>query len=129
VTIAVTRPRRALSADSSGKQRLDPQSGQLGHSRRIPRQRIDRRAVRNREGQTNPPGVDGRPATTVFPKPLAQSKYSSRNPGGRRLRGPRVLVAGVLRSSDDTQGVPSGAVSVVVQSEHIQSAGLTVSVK
>jgi len=83
------------------------------------------------EGQTNPPGVDGRPATTVFPKPLGAVKvfiggiqadvaYAGAAP---------FLVAGVLRQRDDTAGVPSARFRWWCSRKHIQSAGLTVSVK
>jgi uncharacterized protein (TIGR03437 family) len=85
------------------------------------------------EGQTNPRGVDGRIASSVFPKPLgsvsvtiggiaAQVLYAGAAPG---------LVAGVFQiNATLPPGVPSGAVSVVVTVGTASSQpGLTLSVQ
>jgi uncharacterized protein (TIGR03437 family) len=136
VTIPVTTAAPALfSADSSGKG-----NGAIlnqDNSPNSPSNPADKGSTvvlfGTGEGQTNPPGVDGRPATTVFPKPLGAVKvfiggiqadvaYAGAAPS---------LVAGVLQiNATIPAGVLSGAVSVVVQVGSISSpAGLTVSVK
>jgi uncharacterized protein (TIGR03437 family) len=85
------------------------------------------------EGQTNPAGVDGRIAATVFPKPLGGVKV---NIGGQDAQiayagaGP-FQVAGVFQINVTVpQGVASGAVPVVVTVGTVSSpAGVTASVK
>ena len=85
------------------------------------------------EGQTNPPGVNGLLAKTVFPKPVvpvtvtmggepATVLYYGAAPG---------LVAGVIQiNAQIPPGVESGAVPVVVRvGNAVSQTGLTVSVK
>ena len=85
------------------------------------------------EGQTIPPGIDGKPAAGVYPKPAlpysvsiggidAEVVYFGAAPG---------LVAGVFQANVKVPlGVPSGAIPVVVKVGTVSSrAGLTVAVK
>jgi uncharacterized protein (TIGR03437 family) len=85
------------------------------------------------EGQTNPRGVDGRIAATVFPKPLGDVKVTI---GGivanvAYAGAAPFEVAGVFQVNVTIPpGVPSGAVPVVVSVGTASTqAGLTVSVK
>jgi uncharacterized protein (TIGR03437 family) len=87
----------------------------------------------NGAGQTDPPGVDGKPATAPLPQPLAKVTatiggidadiiYAGAAP---------TLVAGVLQvNARIPAGVPSGNVPVVVSIGNTRSQGnITVAVK
>jgi len=85
------------------------------------------------EGQTTPNGIDGRPATTVFPSPVLPASVSI---GGidavvKYFGAAPSLVAGVFQANVVIPaGVPSGSVPVVVKVGGVSSpAGVTMAVQ
>ena len=136
VTLAVTAAAPALfSADSSGKG-----NGAIlnqDNSPNSPANPADKGSVvvlfGTGEGQTNPAGIDGRIAATVFPKPLGSVKVSI---GGIQADiayagAAPFLVAGVFQINATVPlGVASGSAPVVVTVGNASSpAGITVSVR
>jgi uncharacterized protein (TIGR03437 family) len=87
------------------------------------------------EGQTNPPGVDGRIALSEYPKPVLPVKVTiggvDATPGITYAGAAPTLVAGVFQIDVTVpMNVPAGAVPVVVSIGSASSqAGLTVSLK
>lgn len=87
------------------------------------------------EGQTNPRGVDGRIALSVFPKPVLPVKVTigglDATAGIQYAGAAPTLVAGVFQINVIVPpGVPAGAVPVVVTIGQASSqSGLTVSLK
>lgn len=87
------------------------------------------------EGQTNPRGVDGRIATSIYPKPLLPVKVSiggvDATAGVVYAGAAPTLVAGVFQINVTVpQSLPAGAVPVVVTVGTASSqSGLTVSLK
>jgi uncharacterized protein (TIGR03437 family) len=87
------------------------------------------------EGQTNPPGVDGRIALSVYPKPILPVKVTiggvAATAGVLYAGAAPDLVAGVFQINVTVpQNVPAGAVPVVVTVGSASSqSGLTVSLK
>jgi uncharacterized protein (TIGR03437 family) len=85
------------------------------------------------EGQTSPAGVDGRPANTVYPKPVLPLSVSIGGIAAQVLYygAAPTLVAGVLQINVVVPlGVPSGNVPVVVKvGSFLSQSGLTVAVQ